>query len=437
MPRALDFLTNFNDDVFHVQIRASYYFSFVTLTLLATGLAFQMPIFILALVRLRILTAAKLRRNRRIGIAAMLVFAILLPTVDPVSLALEVVPAAAPLRALDLARHVHGEALGDRGRALALGGRVRVISADWVLPVEGAPVENGAVAIEDGRIAAVGTIDDLGAGEHFAEAAIVPGIVNAHSHLEYAVYAGFGDGLSFAPWLATHIERKARIDRPQMEAIARLGAAQCLASGITTVGDAAFTGVGAHACAELGLRAIVYLEVFGRDPAEAMQQFEEKAAYVASARLRPGPDRRVAARSLHLLDRGVRRVPGARRAGDDALQREPGRARLAASRRRADEAGRAAARSTRTGRAGSGASPPPACSTRASSRRTASRSTPRRSACSPGTTSPSSIARARTRSSAAGSHRSPSCAPRASGSASAPTASPPCPRTTRSRSCAR
>jgi sec-independent protein translocase protein TatC len=92
LPRALDFLTNFNEDEFDVQIRASYYFSFVTLTLIATGLAFQMPIFILALVRLRILTAAQLRRNRRIGIVFMVVFAVLLPTVDPVSLALEVVP---------------------------------------------------------------------------------------------------------------------------------------------------------------------------------------------------------------------------------------------------------------------------------------------------------------------------------------------------------
>jgi sec-independent protein translocase protein TatC len=92
MPRALEFLTNFNDDVFQVQIRASYYFSFVTLTMLATGLAFQMPIFILGLVRLRVLSAARLRRNRRVGIAAMLVFAILLPTVDPVSLALEFFP---------------------------------------------------------------------------------------------------------------------------------------------------------------------------------------------------------------------------------------------------------------------------------------------------------------------------------------------------------
>jgi sec-independent protein translocase protein TatC len=92
LPRALDFLTNFDDQLYDIQIRASYYYSFVALTLVASGLAFQMPIFILALVRLRVLTAAKLRRNRRLGYVVMVVFAILLPTVDPVSLALEVAP---------------------------------------------------------------------------------------------------------------------------------------------------------------------------------------------------------------------------------------------------------------------------------------------------------------------------------------------------------
>ena len=160
---------------------------------------------------------------------------------------------------------------------------MRVISADWVLPVEGAPVENGAVAIEDGRVAAVGTIAELGAGDHFADAAILPGLVNAHTHLEYAVYAGFGDGLSFGPWILMHTERKARLERENMEAIARLGAAECLRSGITTVGDLAFSGSSVHACAELGLRAIVYLEVFGTEGAAAMRQFDEKRAYVDGA----------------------------------------------------------------------------------------------------------------------------------------------------------
>jgi sec-independent protein translocase protein TatC len=92
LPKALQFLTSFDDELYEIQIRASYYYSFTAITLLATGLAFQMPIFILALVRLRVLTAERLRRNRRIGIVLMVVFAVLLPTVDPVSLALEVVP---------------------------------------------------------------------------------------------------------------------------------------------------------------------------------------------------------------------------------------------------------------------------------------------------------------------------------------------------------
>lgn len=92
LPRALSFLTNFGDEFFEIDIRASYYFSFVIVTLLATGIAFQMPMFILALVRLRVLTAAQLRRNRRFGVLFMVVFAVLLPTVDPVSLAFEVVP---------------------------------------------------------------------------------------------------------------------------------------------------------------------------------------------------------------------------------------------------------------------------------------------------------------------------------------------------------
>ena len=92
LPRALEFLTTFDDELYDIQIRASYYYSFVAWTLLAGGLAFQMPIFVLTLVRLRVLTSAILRRNRRIAFVGLLVFAILLPTVDPVSLAFEVVP---------------------------------------------------------------------------------------------------------------------------------------------------------------------------------------------------------------------------------------------------------------------------------------------------------------------------------------------------------
>src|SRR6266545_5479149 len=168
----------------------------------------------------------------------------------------------------------------------------RVVSADWVLPIEGPPIEAGAIVIEDGRIAAVGAAEDLGEGIRHDDAVIVPGFVNAHSHLEYAVYGGFGDGLGdFAEWITLHIQRKARIGWEEYVDIARFGAAQCLASGVTTVGDCSYSGATAVACADLGLRATVYLEVFGQDAAAGLEHFAEIRERVDgffSARVRPG-----------------------------------------------------------------------------------------------------------------------------------------------------
>jgi sec-independent protein translocase protein TatC len=92
LPPALTFLSNFDEELYRIDIRASYYLSFVSLLIFATGLVFQLPIFVLALVRLGILTSTQLRRNRKIGYVLLLGGAILLPTVDPVSLALEVAP---------------------------------------------------------------------------------------------------------------------------------------------------------------------------------------------------------------------------------------------------------------------------------------------------------------------------------------------------------
>jgi sec-independent protein translocase protein TatC len=93
LPQALLFLTSFDEQFYDVQIRASYYFSFVSLVLVGMGLIFQLPIFVLALVRVRVLSSARMRRNRRVAIFFIVAFiAVLLPTVDPVSLALESIP---------------------------------------------------------------------------------------------------------------------------------------------------------------------------------------------------------------------------------------------------------------------------------------------------------------------------------------------------------
>ena len=156
------------------------------------------------------------------------------------------------------------------------------VSADWVLPVDGPPLRNAFVAWEDGRITEVG---EGRAERHYAGAVILPGLVNAHSHLEYAVYAGFGDGEPFAGWLATHIARKRALDHDAMLAIARRGAADSLAAGITTTADYSFSGAAVTAAAELGLRATVYLEVFASDPADAATQFEATKSRVEESEL--------------------------------------------------------------------------------------------------------------------------------------------------------
>jgi 5-methylthioadenosine/S-adenosylhomocysteine deaminase len=161
---------------------------------------------------------------------------------------------------------------------------VRVYAADWVLPVDAGPIEGGGVQVDGGRIVAVGPAADLeGEVVSFPGAVIVPGFVNAHSHLEYAVYAGFGDGLPIGPWLELHIARKRLLAWEDMLAIARLGAAECLASGVSTVADASFTGAAAVAADEFGLRGIVHLEVFGDGTRELETRFEPNRERVQGA----------------------------------------------------------------------------------------------------------------------------------------------------------
>jgi sec-independent protein translocase protein TatC len=95
LPRALPFLLGFDSELYDVQLRAREYFSFASLVILALGLLFELPIFILGLVRLGILSSRRLRRNRRIGYGLCLIAAVLLPGVDFVTMALQAFPVLA------------------------------------------------------------------------------------------------------------------------------------------------------------------------------------------------------------------------------------------------------------------------------------------------------------------------------------------------------
>lgn len=92
LPAALKFLTSYNDQSFDIKIRAADYFGFVLLTLVGVGVVFELPIFVLALVKLGVLTSDRLRHTRRMGYFIVAVVAVLLPGIDPVTTTLEAIP---------------------------------------------------------------------------------------------------------------------------------------------------------------------------------------------------------------------------------------------------------------------------------------------------------------------------------------------------------
>jgi len=95
VPAALQFLLHFNADQFSTQLRAKEYYGFLSLTMIACGVVFQVPVGVLALTRLGITDAAGLRAKRRYAWLGCAVVAAALPGVDPVTMLFEMVPLVA------------------------------------------------------------------------------------------------------------------------------------------------------------------------------------------------------------------------------------------------------------------------------------------------------------------------------------------------------
>jgi sec-independent protein translocase protein TatC len=92
MPAAVNFLLNFNEGQFNIQLRAREYYSFFSMTEIACALIFQLPLAILAVTRLGIVSVEQLSENRRYAYLAIAILAAALPGVDPVTMLIEMVP---------------------------------------------------------------------------------------------------------------------------------------------------------------------------------------------------------------------------------------------------------------------------------------------------------------------------------------------------------
>jgi 5-methylthioadenosine/S-adenosylhomocysteine deaminase len=147
---------------------------------------------------------------------------------------------------------------------------MKIISANYVLPISGEPFENGAVAVEKDKILAVGKQSEIAAkfpeaeSEDFGEAVIMPGLVNAHSHLEITAMRSFLDDVEhdFSRWLLKlSTVRAERLTEQDIEISAVWGALEGLRAGVTCFGDIGRYGkAGFEALKKTGLRGIVFQE---------------------------------------------------------------------------------------------------------------------------------------------------------------------------------
>lgn len=174
------------------------------------------------------------------------------------------------------------------------GTRVKIYAAKWIVPVVSPPIENGAVAIAGSRIVAVGSrnaiIEKYAAAElhDFTEAAMIPGLINAHTHLELTAMRGFleNEETDFFAWLRKLT--RARLERmtpDDIQVSATWGACEAVRAGITSVGDASDSAAQSMAAIKaVGLRGTVFQESFGPDPGLVDKNFAELKAKLATLR---------------------------------------------------------------------------------------------------------------------------------------------------------
>ncbi len=168
-----------------------------------------------------------------------------------------------------------------------------IVTAALALPMDGrAPIPDAAVLIADGRIVAVGPRAEIlarpdAAGREcldYGAAIVLPGLVNAHIHLEYTHLGPLPAPQRFFPWLQGLVRWSAERGPEDWLASARDGAAGCRRAGVTCLGEIVTRGQGLAAMAEAGLRGVAYLEFIGggADLAARLAQFDARTAEAAA-----------------------------------------------------------------------------------------------------------------------------------------------------------
>jgi 5-methylthioadenosine/S-adenosylhomocysteine deaminase len=159
--------------------------------------------------------------------------------------------------------------------------------ARWVVPVTAPPIANGVVAVDGERIAFVGEAADAPPGDDhdLGESLLMPGLVNAHCHLELTAMRGFLEDLEFHRWILRLTNaRRSVLDSDALLDSARYGIEEGLLAGVTCFADTGASGVVMQALREAGARGINYQEVFGPDPAQCAESMADLRTKVEGLR---------------------------------------------------------------------------------------------------------------------------------------------------------
>jgi cytosine/adenosine deaminase-related metal-dependent hydrolase len=159
--------------------------------------------------------------------------------------------------------------------------------ARWVVPIASSPIAHGVVAVDGDRIAYVGSADEGPPGDEtdLGDVVLLPGLVNAHCHLELTAMRGFLEDLDFQRWiLRLTFSRRAVLDTDALLDSARYGLEEGVLAGVTSYADTCASGVVLRAMREAGVRGIMYQEVFGPDPKQCDASIAELRDAVAGLR---------------------------------------------------------------------------------------------------------------------------------------------------------
>ena len=158
----------------------------------------------------------------------------------------------------------------------------RTYTGRWVFPVSGPPLANGTVTMRGDRVEAVEPHGTRTPDENLGNCAIVPGLVNPHTHLDLSGARGLippTDPDHFTDWLRGVIAYRRSRTAEQTQADIRTGLAECLRFGTTLLGDIASEGASWEPLAASRVRAVVFYEQIGLSVARSTEAFKARTLW--------------------------------------------------------------------------------------------------------------------------------------------------------------